>query len=49
MLDFFKDLGGFIMKPLYFLISAVMLGFHRVFGNIFGERRAPPGRCRSSA
>ena len=37
MLSFFKDIGGFIMKPLYFLISAVMLGFHRVFGNIFGD------------
>jgi YidC/Oxa1 family membrane protein insertase len=37
VLNFFKDLGGFIMKPLYFLISAIMLGFHRVFGNIFGD------------
>jgi YidC/Oxa1 family membrane protein insertase len=33
---FFTDIGGFIMKPLYFLISAVMLGFHYVLGNIFG-------------
>ncbi len=37
MLSFFKDIGGFIMKPLYFLISAVMLGFHRLFGSIFGD------------
>src|SRR5690242_7003036 len=25
------------MKPLYFLISAVMLAFHRLFGSIFGD------------
>ncbi|MEO5653096.1 MAG: membrane protein insertase YidC [Marmoricola sp.] len=36
-MSFFSNLGGFIMKPLYFLISAVMLGFHQVFGSIFGE------------
>jgi YidC/Oxa1 family membrane protein insertase len=35
--SFFTDIGGFIMKPLYFLISAVMLGLHRVFGGIFGD------------
>ncbi len=37
MLSFFADLGGFIMKPLYFLISAIMLGFHKVFGDLFGD------------
>jgi YidC/Oxa1 family membrane protein insertase len=36
VIQFFKDLGGFIMTPLYFLISAVLLGWHRVFGDIFG-------------
>ena len=36
MIEFFKDLGGFIMKPLYFLISAVLLFWHQVFGDIFG-------------
>ncbi len=36
-MSFFGDIGGFIMKPLYFLISAVMLGFHKVFGSIFGD------------
>ncbi len=36
MIEFFKNLGGFIMKPLYFLISAVLLGWHQLFGNIFG-------------
>ena len=36
MIEFFKDLGGFIMKPLYFLISAVLLFWHQIFGGIFG-------------
>jgi YidC/Oxa1 family membrane protein insertase len=36
VIEFFKDLGGFIMTPLYFLISAVLLGWHKVFGDIFG-------------
>ena len=36
MIDFFQALGGFIMAPLYYVISAVLLGFHNVFGDIFG-------------
>jgi len=36
MIEFFKSLGSFIMKPLYFLISAVLLFWHQVFGDIFG-------------
>jgi YidC/Oxa1 family membrane protein insertase len=35
--SFFSDIAGFIMEPLYFLISAVMLGFHNVFGKLFGD------------
>jgi YidC/Oxa1 family membrane protein insertase len=35
--SFFSDIAGFIMEPLYFLISAVMLGFHNVFGQLFGD------------
>jgi YidC/Oxa1 family membrane protein insertase len=35
--SFFTDIGSFIMKPLYFVISAILLGFHNVFGNIFGD------------
>jgi YidC/Oxa1 family membrane protein insertase len=35
--SFFSDIGSFIMKPLYFVISAILLGFHNVFGNIFGD------------
>ncbi|GAA1932926.1 membrane protein insertase YidC [Nocardioides marmoribigeumensis] len=29
-------IGGAIMAPLYFLISLVLSGFHRVFGAVFG-------------
>ena len=36
MVQFFKDIGGFIMTPLYFLISAVLLGWHKVWGSLFG-------------
>ena len=35
-MSFFSNLGSFIMKPLYFLISAVLVGWHLLFGNIFG-------------
>ncbi len=35
-MEFLKGIGGFILTPLYFLVSAVMLGFHQVFGDIFG-------------
>ena len=36
MIDFFSSIGGFIMTPLYYAISAVLVGFHNVFGDIFG-------------
>ena len=36
MLDFFGDIGGAIMAPLYYVISAVLLGFHKLFGEAFG-------------
>lgn len=36
MLDFFGDIGGLIMAPLYYVISAVLFGFHKVLGSIFG-------------
>ena len=36
MIDFFTAIGGFIMTPLYYVISAVLVGFHNVFGDIFG-------------
>ncbi|MCW2820164.1 MAG: rane protein insertase YidC, partial [Marmoricola sp.] len=31
-----SDIGGFILSPLYFLVSAVMLGWHKLFGELFG-------------
>ena len=36
-MEFFSDIGGFIMKPLYFVISAILVGFHNVFGRLFGD------------
>ncbi|WP_295656791.1 membrane protein insertase YidC [uncultured Nocardioides sp.] len=36
MLDFFQDIGGFIMAPLYYVISAMLVGFHKVWGGVFG-------------
>jgi YidC/Oxa1 family membrane protein insertase len=35
--SFLGKIGGFIMSPLYFLISAVLVGFHQVWGQLFGE------------
>jgi YidC/Oxa1 family membrane protein insertase len=37
VLDFFVDIGSFIMTPLYYAISAILVGFHRLFGGMFGE------------
>ncbi len=36
MFDFFIQLGGFIMAPLYYVTSFVLLAFHRLFGELFG-------------
>ncbi len=36
MIDFLKSIGGFIMTPLYYLTSFVLVAFHRLFGGIFG-------------
>lgn len=30
-MGFFTDIGGFIMTPLYYAISAILLGFHKFF------------------
>lgn len=37
MIDFFMSIGGAIMTPLYYATSFVLLGFHRLFGDVFGE------------
>jgi YidC/Oxa1 family membrane protein insertase len=34
--SFLGDIGGFIMAPLYYVTSFVLLGFHKVFGAVFG-------------
>jgi YidC/Oxa1 family membrane protein insertase len=34
---FLSDIGSFIMTPLYYLISVVLVGFHKVFGAVFGS------------
>lgn len=35
-MSFLGDIGHFIMTPLYYLISVVLVGFHNVLGSIFG-------------
>jgi YidC/Oxa1 family membrane protein insertase len=34
--EFFGDIGSFIMTPLYYATSFVLLAFHRLFGELFG-------------
>jgi YidC/Oxa1 family membrane protein insertase len=34
--SFLGDIGGFIMAPLYYVTSFVLLAFHKLFGGIFG-------------
>jgi YidC/Oxa1 family membrane protein insertase len=34
---FLGDIFSFIMTPLYYLVSAVLVGWHEVFGAVFGE------------
>ena len=37
------------MAPLYYVISAVLVGWHKLFGSIFGpETGGSRGCCRSS-
>jgi YidC/Oxa1 family membrane protein insertase len=33
---FFGAIGSFVMTPLYYLISVVLVGFHKVLGAVFG-------------
>ena len=37
MIDFFASIGSAIMTPLYYVVSAVMVGFHSLFGEVFGD------------
>jgi YidC/Oxa1 family membrane protein insertase len=34
--DFFGAIGGFIMTPLYWITSIILVGFHNLFGDVFG-------------
>lgn len=36
-MGFLSDLWGFIVAPLYLAISAVLIGWHNLFGRIFGD------------
>ena len=50
MIDFFQQIGGFIMAPLYYAISFVLVLFHRRVEQLHAARPAAcRGRCRSSA
>jgi YidC/Oxa1 family membrane protein insertase len=37
VIDLLVQLGTYIMTPLYYLTSFVLVAFHRLFGGIFGE------------
>ncbi len=37
MWDAIVSVGSAIMTPLYYVISAVLVGFHKVWGGLFGE------------
>jgi YidC/Oxa1 family membrane protein insertase len=34
--EFFGAIGGFIMTPLYWITSVILVGFHNLFGEVFG-------------
>jgi len=36
--EFLGAIFSFIMTPLYYLVSVVLVGWHEVFGGLFGER-----------
>lgn len=48
-MSFFTDLGSLIMAPLYYAISAILLGWHRVLSTVLPRRAVRRGRCRSWA
>ncbi|RLV48088.1 membrane protein insertase YidC [Nocardioides mangrovicus] len=39
-MSFFSDIGHFIMTPLYYLVSGVLVGWHSVWGAVFGADSA---------
>ncbi len=43
MIEFFKDVGSWIMDPLYFVTSFIMTTFHEQFSGLFGQGEAGQG------
>ncbi|HET7328616.1 MAG TPA: membrane protein insertase YidC [Nocardioidaceae bacterium] len=43
MIDFFQQLGSWIMTPLYYVTSFIMTSFHTAFSALFGEGHAAQG------
>ncbi|MGH3413415.1 MAG: membrane protein insertase YidC [Marmoricola sp.] len=39
-MSFFSEIGHFIMTPLYYLVSVVLVGFHDLFGKVFDGNSA---------
>lgn len=37
MIDFFVQLGSWIITPLYYAVSAVLVAWHNLWGRVFGE------------
>ncbi len=36
MIDFFTSIGSAIITPLYYAVSAILIGFHNMWGEVFG-------------
>jgi YidC/Oxa1 family membrane protein insertase len=47
--SFLGAIGSFIMTPLYYAISAVLVGWHWLFSSVLDPDGGAPGCCRSSA
>ncbi len=43
MIEFFKNVGSWIMDPLYFATSFIMTTFHELFTGLFGDGQAGQG------
>jgi YidC/Oxa1 family membrane protein insertase len=43
VIEFFKDVGSWIMDPLYFVTSFLMTTFHELFSGLFGESAGGQG------
>jgi YidC/Oxa1 family membrane protein insertase len=43
VIEFFQDIGSWIMDPLYFVTSFLMTTFHQLFSGLFGEGVAAQG------